>query len=81
MAKFEVVSLELNSKIEAERQVMAAQGCGFDERLARYRTQEISARRGLYGPFGEDIDKIMNCPYLAVTWIKRRCFLSSKTTI
>lgn len=65
MEKFEELSQELNNKIETERQFFSAQGCGFDERLARYRTQEISARRGLYGPFGEDIDKIMNCPYFS----------------
>ena len=63
MANFEVLSCELNKRIETERQ--AAQGRGFDERAARYRVQENSARKGLYGPFAEDIDKIMHCPYFS----------------
>ena len=63
MANFEVLSQALSDKIQSERQM--AQGRGFDERVARYRVQENSARKGLYGPFAEDIDKIMHCPYFS----------------
>ncbi len=65
MANYETLSKELEKRIETERQTAAESGRGFDERKARYRHKENSVRGGLYGPFTDDIDKIMHCPYFS----------------